>query len=143
MIKKTLTALGLVAVILVLVLSLSHKTERASANVAPGGSYTATTTSPLYNSPAKVSLIRGGRGEFGSFMILEAGTGGGDFEFYDATTSDQTKRASSMASSTIFIGSVPNEGTVGDYPFDRVLNYGLVMVYTGPATVATTTINTR
>jgi|GEM_PF-4175832 hypothetical protein len=135
-------------VVLVLVL-VASQVPRADANTALGGEYApvgtgySTTTSPLFNLPAKVSLIKSGRGSFGSVNVLETGSGGGDFEFYDATTTNINLRASSMASSSIFLGSIPNDATAREYAFDIALNNGLVMVYTGGGTVATTTINLR
>lgn len=135
---------GLCLVVTLLLIGvLYNRTEEVSANVALGGEYNATTTSALYNNPAKISLVRNGRGSFGAFSVREAGSAGGDFEFYDATTTDITKRASSLATSSIFLGSIPNDATVGDYDFDVNLNYGLVMIWTGGGTVATTTITTR
>ena len=71
------------------------------------------------------------------------GSLGGNFEFYDATTTDVNLRTGNLATSTIFLGSFPNNIATGTYLMDINFARGLTMVWTAGGTVASTTITTR
>lgn len=70
-------------------------------------------------------LIDEGQGTFGSYVITGANTG--VVHFYDATTTDVTKRASNKATSTILIASFPASTAAGTYTFDVKYTAGLYM----------------
>lgn len=79
-------------------------------------------------------------GTLGSVVITGANTA--VFNLYDATTSDATKRASTMGTSTILIASFPTNVAAATYTFDANFQNGLLYeIVSGNA--ATSTITTR
>ncbi len=121
--------------------------DAVEANVALGGQYApvgtghSTSTGQAYNVPSNLTIIRSGRGTFGSVVVTGSGSATGNLEFYDAST---TLRLAEVGSSTRFIGAIANDQAVGEYPFDIELREGLLMYFTGTAaTIASTTILTR
>lgn len=126
---------------------LSSQPREAVASVAYGNDYNATTTSPAFNpldgNNSKLIQLKSQQGSLGSVIITSAGTGGGAINFYDATTTIAAQRAASMSTTSILLASVPNGGTVGTYVFDIATKNGLVMVYEGGGTIATSTVTFR
>jgi hypothetical protein len=125
-----------------------HEPKEAGASVSQGGEMFATSTGATYGIPAvktlrDVKADERGAAVLGSIIVTEAGAAGGHTNFYNATTSNITLRAASMATSSILVASVPNNLGVGTYVIDAVLNNGLLVVFDGGGTQATSTITYR
>lgn len=105
-----------------------------------GQDYTATTTGQytfMGASNVTSKQIKRGFGSLGSVVI--PATTVGAFNLYDATTTDVTKRAAAMASSTILLASFPTGTPAGTYQIDSSFNNGLLFdTFTG--TISTSTI---
>lgn len=111
-------------------------------SVGQGSDYYATTTTDFLSSASSqaVILVKGGYGSLGSVIVTSVNTG--QMFFYDATTSDVTKRTGNTASSTIQIAVLGPSVAVGTYVFDVAFGRGLLMVrQTG--TAASTTVTYR
>lgn len=130
-----IAAVGAVLVALALVLSnlagqlqtLKNAEEHvALGSVSVTSEYIATSTA---QSSAYGALITGdkylvtGKGTLGSVVILGANTG--IINIYNATTSSILKRASTKATSTILIASIPASMAAGTYTFDVQFTDGL------------------
>ncbi len=115
-----------------------ERTPAAFGSVSRGGEYHATTTAAnaVYGaSVAASTLLNTGVGTLGSVIITGAATG--IVNLYDAT-----KRASTMASSSILIASFPASTVAGTYTFDVNFFNGLYLSL--PAgNMPTTTITWR
>lgn len=119
----------------------SFHTKDVLGSVGQGAEYQSTTTINA-NGIANVAtrLIKGGYGSLGTVVITGANTG--QVVFYDATTSDATKRSAAQASSSIEIADLPPSLVAGNYIFDVAYGRGLlVSVLTG--SVPTSTITYR
>ena len=94
---------------------VGNQATTASASALSGQDYSATTTAgnSVYGSFTASRSIKSGYGSFGGIIVTGANTG--VVNVYDATTSDVTKRAASMASSSILISSYPASLAAGDY----------------------------
>lgn len=136
--KKILQIFGVGAVFLVFVFLVGYsisKINTAKASVADGNNYYSTTTKAAGGvALPSQSAIKPGPGALGSVVIT--GTAAGVMNFYDATTSDATKRTN-PATTTIatFAASV----AAGTYTFDATFNYGLLYETTGTAPTSTIT----
>lgn len=146
--KYLLTSVLIILGIFTVVLWFSHeepKEEPKIGSVAVTNEYTATSTAANSGGHIGITsapfLIRSGGGALGSVIILSAGSAGGYYNLYDATTTDINKRASSMATTSIIITSLPTDLAAGTYVFDSVLHYGLIADWSG--TIGTTTITYR
>lgn len=97
----------------------------ALGSVSQTDEYIATSTAgnSLQGAFTTSRVVKTGVGTFGSVVITGANTG--IIAFYDATTTDATKRASSMATSTIFLGAIPASAAAGTYTFDVRFSNGL------------------
>jgi len=82
-----------------------------------------------------ISTLKGSWGTLGSVVIT--GSNSGEIYLYDATTTNNTLRAS-VATSSITIAHFDSSPTVGNYDFNMVFNNGLVLELTG--TQSTTTV---
>ena len=87
------------------------------------------------------TLIKTGQGTLGSVIVLKAGTAGGYFNIYNATTTSINKRSGGVATSSIIITSLPTDLAAGTYTFDVVFTTGLIVDWSG--TIGTTTITYR
>lgn len=131
----------LLAVIIVLALIICgayfFRPSDTHASVSQGSSYkSVVTATALQNSGALNTTA----GTLGSVVIT--GAAAGTFELYDATTTDVTKRAASLATSTLRrLASFPTNAAVGTYTFDSEYYFGLVVAFT--STQGTTTITYR
>lgn len=141
--KNLLAVFGALTIISFVLISFFGY-QRASASVQITQEYTATSTatSNIYGATINsgITLIRTGQGSIGSVVIT--GAAAGVLNFYDATTSDVTKRASQFASSSILIASLPASLAAGTYVFDSQYNYGLLVVLSS-GTMPTSTITYR
>lgn len=142
-----LTAIaGILAAIAILIPKIEVAPQnQALGSVTGGNEYYSTTTSANispYDIQNKVKLLRNGPGTVGSVILT--GIGIAEFELYDATTSNQLLRASTMSSSTILVASFPRAAPAGTYTFDIALRNGLLLATTTKAEVmGTTTITWR
>ena len=128
------------------VLYLFATVDRPTGNlgsVSVSNEYQATTSNP--NQPLSVNqIIKAGPATLGSVIVTTAGAAGGHLSFYNATTSDSTKRESKYSTSTQLRVALPNNLVAGTYTFDIDFPIGLVVVYTGTAGAqASTTITYR
>ena len=96
-------------------------------SVSVSNEYRATSTalSAGYGAGTVDAQIKTGYGTLGSVVVLGADTG--VVNLYDATTTDATLRASSKATSTILITSLPASLVAGTYTFDVRFNDGLLL----------------
>lgn len=123
-----------IAIVAVFGLSFGRQNQVA-ASIVTGESYNSTST-PFGAQLATTTLIKKGSIQLGSVIITGVNTG--VFYLYDATTSDITQRAASLASSSILVTSFPANAATGTYQYDVTLQYGLL--YSGTTNVATSTI---
>lgn len=103
-----------------------NSTQTAMGSTIQGSDYQATTTaqSTAYGTTITTSkLVKSGPGSLGTVVITGANTG--VVNFYDATTTDVTKRTNNIATSSILIASLPASLVAGDYIFDIALSTGL------------------
>lgn len=129
---------GVLALLAILLpkLQVSEKSQVYSG-VADGQEYVSTTTSP-WVTMSNLVVLKPGAGVFGGFTITGTNTGV-KYTFYDATTSDITLRAPTMATTSIVVGSIPPALTVGSYSYEVGFKNGLLMETTGTV-VGTTTV---
>lgn len=113
--------------------------------VTVGNEYMATSTVPVaiakgMDASSNPFLIKTGQGSLGSVIVTGAG-GAGTMNFYNATTINESLRKSTLATSTIFITSIPTDLVAGTYVYDVTFTDGLIMEWVG--TIGTTTITYR
>ena len=100
--------------------------QLAHGSTLVGNDYIATSTaaSGAYGATITGSkLIRTGAGSLAQYVITGANTG--VINFYNATTSDITKRAPNLSTSTILIASFPASAAANTYTFDAQFTTGL------------------
>lgn len=139
--NKVVLVLVIAAVVIVVAALMSPAKQVVTLGTSiQGGENYATTTAASGATYAKPTywLIKGGPGSFSQVVQLKAGTAGGDIALYDATTTNVSLRTGQLATSSIFIASIPTDLAVGTYTFDANFRWGLLAVTTG--TVGTTTI---
>lgn len=143
--NKTIIIMGVVIISLIYLLGFKNGTSGKTpfGSVAIGNEYHATTTSPTaYAFSSGERLLQTGPGTFGGITVTGAGSAGGNIEFFDATTTNPSLRASSMSSTTQLIASFPSNLGTGNYQdVDIAYTYGLIMVIKG--TIGTTTVTYR
>src|SRR4051812_21743146 len=125
---------GLMFVTILFIAFLSGN-KTANGSVAFGNDYQATTTDATWTTlTPKILLSKGG--SLGSVIVTTIGTG--SLTLYDATTTDNTLRAS-VATSTITVANWQITTSLGTYTFDTSFKNGLIAVWVG-TNDATTTI---
>lgn len=134
--KDLFVVFGTAVVALIVAMVLNHP-QTALGSVAFSNEYSATTTDSSYT--AGVRTIKTGRGSLAQVTVTGANTG--IVAFYDATTSDVSKRTGQKATSTITIAQFPASVAANTYTFDAQFNTGLLIVTSGVA--PTTTITYR
>lgn len=142
--SNTLNSVLLAAILLVGVFIASYlgsfRTLPAIGSVTQGNDYYSTSTRTANGvAMAGTQLIKGSSGALGSVVITGAAVG--SITFYDATTSDVTKRAATMSSTSIQIADVTFSLVAGTYVFDVAYGRGLLAVLN--STAPTTTITYR
>lgn len=140
---KYLFAAATITMIFVGVLfAFKDESRIAIGSTIQGNDYQATTTAEnaVYGSFTSSRLIKTGYGALGTVNITGANTGA--INFYDATTTDITKRTGNVSSSSILIASIPASLTAGDYVFDIALSRGLYIDLVS-GNMPTTTISYR
>lgn len=114
-------------------------TTSASTSVGSSYQYVATAVQATNLFASTTSVIATGTGTFGSFVIT--GAVAGTETFYDASTTDATKRTISATTSLLVIASFPASTAAGTYTFDTNFYNGLLLVVSG--NIATGTISWR
>lgn len=128
----------LAAAIVYLAVIISFKPlQQAFASVTRGGEYQATSTSQFGTSMTEKVLLTG-PGTLGSVIMINPSNSGQMF-IYDATTSDVTKRATSMATTSIVIAAFPPATATSTYTFDANVVNGLYISILGQAPTSTIT----
>ena len=119
---------------------------RAGASTIMGNDYQATSTAASSMFGAQTSsgttglVIKTGAGTLASVVITGANTG--VMNFYDATTTDVSKRTGNTATSSILIASFPTNIAAGTYTLDTEFSTALLVeLYSGA--FATSTITYR
>lgn len=122
--KTILTILVSIAVSLCVCFLLIDR-EPVMQGVSQGNEYVATSTASSNNYGAFTNdqLLKAGWGTLGSVVITGANTG--VINFYNASTSDITKRTGNKATTTLLIASMPASLTAGTYVFDAIFTNGL------------------
>jgi hypothetical protein len=113
--------------------------ETSFGGVTVGNEYNATSTAPnnVYGAQTLSNFtVKTGNGSLGSVVITGANTG--TINFYDATTTNKSKRTGQTATSSILIASIPPSLVAGTYVFDVPFNTALLVDVAG--TMPTTTI---
>lgn len=147
---KTKTYIISILVVMCLLFALSYlfNSGRIIKNipVAVGGANIgneclATTTSAWLTHPTSVGwkLVEG-RGALCSIIVGKAGTAGGTIDFYNATTSNATKRTT-ISTTTALLISIPTDLAAGDYEYNTHFTNGLFIDVIG--TISSTTITYR
>lgn len=134
---------GAVIATMFVVLFFGFNNEKVvEGSTIQGNDYQATTTAEnaVYGSFTSSRLIKTGYGALGTVNITGANTGA--INFYDATTTDITKRTGNVSSSSILIASIPPSLVAGNYVFDIALSRGLYIDLVS-GNMPTTTISYR
>ncbi len=93
--------------------------------------------SNVYGATTTPGKIKGGYGSVGSVVIT--GAAAGLMNFYDATTTDATKRDVTQATSSILLFSIPASLVAGTYTFDVAFGRGLIVDIVGTFPTSTVT----
>lgn len=136
--KKILVVAFLIVVIGVFTL-ITQQPDSVGASVQRGSEYMATSTvnDTTNLTIADNAIIKLTPGSLGRITITAVGTA--PLTFYDATTTDVTKRTGNVSTSSLTVVKIPASLAVGTYDYDMELKYGLV-IKVGAGTVATSTI---
>lgn len=116
--------------------------ENVVGSTIQGNEYIATSTGQTNQFGAITSgtvLLKSGSCSLGSVVVTGDNTGA--LNFYDATTSDATKRAIT-ATTSLLLASVAASATEETYTFDVTCTRGLLMVLQN-GTMPTTTVTYR
>ncbi len=142
-IKTGMCSVGLIFIGLVVFTLFSQARSATASTFSEVSDYSATTTAAntVYGAFTSSRLIKTGFGSFGSVVITGANTA--TINIYNATTSDITKRAASMASSTILLASIPGSAAAGTYTFDVGYTIGLYVDIASALNAPTSTITYR
>jgi hypothetical protein len=93
--------------------------------------------SNVYGASTTAGTIKTGYGSLGSVVIT--GAAAGVLNFYDATTTNATKRDATQATSTLLVASLPASLAAGTYTFDVTFSRGLIVDIIGTAPTSTVT----
>jgi hypothetical protein len=123
--KILLTLIITIAVFIGVLLGL-----RLAQKPAPlGGAYDEVTYSTTTPVAAATTVLKTKSGQLVTLVVTKTDTG--TVSFYNATTSDITKRTGGVATSTILIANFPTGATAGTYNFSNAsFSNGLLMVTT-------------
>ncbi len=114
--------------------SVAVSNEYQRVNLATSAAYGATST------PQRSGItgnLKTGVGALGSVVIT--GAAAGAMNFYDATTSDVTRRTGNTPTSTILLASLPLSVAAGTYTFDVEFRTGLIVDLVGVQPTTTVT----
>lgn len=125
------------AILLTALLLINYRPEPALGSVARLGEYQSTTTSQ--GRFANDVTLCSGPCTLGSIVIT--GPASGYINFYDATTTDITKRTGQTATSTLLVASLPLNASSSTYTLDLNVYTALQVSIVG--TIPTTTITYR
>ena len=129
MIKIQIAFMAVIFVAALFVVSIwfGLSTQPTLGSVIQGNEYQATTTIKSSDSGTFDGLeqLKIGQGSLAQVTITGANTG--VLVFYDATTSNASKRSADRASSTIAIAEISASVAAGTYTFDAEFTDGLLM----------------
>jgi len=126
-IKGAILAATFTAALFALAIWIGISTQPIYASSLQGNDYQATTTMAAVTGTFDgIELLKTGQGALAQVTITGANTG--NIIFYDATTTDITKRTTSRATSTIVIADIAASVAAGTYTFDAEFSDGLLMV---------------
>ena len=128
-------SIAILIAVIVSIFGLNQPKQIAVGSAIMGQDYNSTTTPSSWQ--LKPTVIKTGPGALAQVTIT--GTSTGTMYFYDATTTDKTKRTGNTATTTI--AQFPNLNTQGTYTFDVTFNDGLILEIIGSG--ATSTISWR
>lgn len=114
-----------------------QKTEQVEGSAMQGQDYMATSTRG-FNGVAQTNLtvIKSGSGSLNRITVTGADTA--VVYLWDATTTNANLRAASMASTSIFLASLPASLVAGTYEFDVEFKNGLLyQIASGSAATST------
>jgi hypothetical protein len=131
--KKYITP-AIVIILTAILVTMVFKADTSMGSVQEGQEYQATTTNAASTA---IRTIKTGQGALGSLVITGDNTG--TITFYNATTSDVTKRTGQKATSSITIADFPASSPEGTYTFDASFADGLLVVTTGAPATSTIT----
>lgn len=139
-----LALVGAMFLVGVTVIELFRHPYDANASQSQGNDYLATSTavSPVFGASNLTSgVMKTGQGALANVTVTGA-TAIGGINFYDATTTDITKRATGQSTSTILIATIAPAALGGTYVFD--IEYTTGLMYDVPSgSVPSTTISYR
>ena len=127
LVSKILAAMATVALLMGGVVALTVQ-DLSLGSVDVSSEYTATSTAEAATYGAGITAtaqVKTTGGTLGSVVVTGAATG--IVNLYDATTSDATLRASSKATSTLLLVSLPASLAAGTYTFDVRFRDGLLL----------------
>ena len=133
----TKIVLGVLAFVIVGFFGGYFKTDPVVGSVAQSGEYQSTTTG-LGSGNATIVVLKSAPGVNVLGSVVITGATAGSFYFYNATTTDNTLRAS-VSTTSITLVNIPNSAATGTYTFDIVAPLGLLMEITGTAPTSTVT----
>lgn len=140
--KKILVALSISLVVMVIVLvSVISRTPRQVEGSVMVGSESNATTSPTGFGNSTEKLVITGPAVLNNIVLT--GTNTGVVYFYDATTTDITKRTNNTPTSTLLVASFPASAATGTYVFDISVKNGLMYQSVGNAPTTTITFRTQ
>jgi len=124
---KQKTLIGIGATLVVVALFVGDVVSINVGSVVQGNDYHATSTASnaVYGAFTGDKVLKSRPGSLGSVVITGANTG--IVNFYNATTSDVTKRTGNKASSTQLMVSIPASTAAGTYTFDVEFTDGLLV----------------
>lgn len=135
--KQYLIIGGIIMLVVIVLLVVKSPSTLPLGSISDGQSYNSTTTKAF--SWTNLPVLKTGSGTLGSVVLT--GVAAGNITLYDATTSNVSLRTGQKATSTIYLGSVPNSAAAGTYTFDTTFNDGLLVDV--QATTPTSTITWR
>lgn len=129
-------------IITALFFSFYNEVRIAQGSTISGQDYNSTSTASnaVYGARTASGLIKTGYGALSGVVVLGANTGA--INFYDATTTDISKRTNNTATATLLIASIPPSIVAGDYVLDVAVSNGIYMDLVS-GSMPTTTITYR
>lgn len=141
-INAILQLMGLVIVAMAIIIASflgAFKARTAEGSVTQGSDYGKINfaVSSVYGASTTAGILKGGYGSLGSVVIT--GSVAGTLNFYDATTTNVTLRATAQSTSSILIASLPSSLVAGTYVFDIAFGRGLIVDLIGSFPTSTVT----
>ena len=127
---KTILAVSVLIAVVGIFSIIWQQPWKAYGNVPESDACNATTTgAATYSLSATTTTLKRGSGVLCSAIVTGGGAvNTGSIGFYNATTSNINLRTGNIASSTLFLGSIPVSATSSTYAFNVNFSTGLVVV---------------